>query len=407
MTVTAVAMMIAIVAVMVKINNVDKGIGRNADTFLIEKDRNMKKGLYIHIPFCKKKCLYCDFVSKTGCEDKFDAYISAVLREGEEYRGEKIDSIFVGGGTPTILNERQLKKLLTQINKIFDIDANAEITCEGNPGTISTEKISLLSDCGINRMSVGVQSFNDDELKVIGRIHTSDEAYNTVQKIKSGGIDNINIDLMTALPKQTPKSLAYTLRRAVELPITHISVYSLIIEDGTPLEREYSQGRLILPDEDTDREMYHSTVEFLRKNGFEQYEISNFTKRGLECKHNLKYWNCDEYIGLGVAAHSYIENKRFCNSSDINEYITNNKREYTLIPEEDKISEFMMLGLRKNNGVSELDFYERFGKTIQETFGEQLQKFIRLGLMKKINDSYCLTERGIDVSNSVMCEFIL
>ena len=367
----------------------------------------MKKGLYIHIPFCVRKCLYCDFVSKPNCENEFDDYISAVLNEAEEYRGERIDSVFIGGGTPTVLNANQLERLLKGINKAFRVESNAEITCESNPGTLNCKKIKVLHSGGINRMSVGVQSFNDDELKIIGRIHSADEAYNTVCEIKSHGIDNINIDLMTALPGQTPKSLANTLSKAVELPITHISAYSLIIEDGTPLEREYSSGSLIIPDEDTDRIMYHDTVAFLKKNGFIQYEISNFSKGGFRCRHNLKYWDCDEYIGLGVSAHSYIGNKRFSNSSDIGEYMSDNKREYTELLNSDKISEFMMLGLRKISGISAAEFKKRFGTDIKSVFSEQIKRFINLGLMEQKGDNYCLTKHGIDVSNSVMCEFIL
>lgn len=367
----------------------------------------MKKGLYIHIPFCVSKCLYCDFVSKPNCENKFDDYISAVLSEAKEYKGERIDSVFIGGGTPTILSAYQIERLLDGINKAFDIDTAAEITCESNPGTLNSEKVSALAAGGVNRMSVGVQSFNDDELNIIGRIHNADEAYNTVCEIKSHGIRNINIDLMTALPNQTPKSLAHTLSKAIELPITHISAYSLIIEEGTPLEREYLSGRLIIPDEDTDRQMYHDTVGFLKQNGFNQYEISNFSKDGFQCRHNLKYWDCCEYIGLGAAAHSYIGNKRFSNSPDTEEYMTNNKREYTELSQNDIISEFMMLGLRKTNGISAFEFKNRFGIDIQKVFQKQINRFISLGLMERTGGNYHLTERGIDVSNSVMCEFIL
>ena len=365
------------------------------------------KGLYIHIPFCIRKCAYCDFVSITNGDDMFERYVDTLLLEAEEYSGEEIDSIFIGGGTPTILPHELITRLLKGIHSIFRISSNTEISCEGNPGTITDEKISALIDGGINRMSVGVQSFNDRELKAIGRIHDAKTAYNTVCKIRKSGISNINIDIMTALPNQNPKSLNETLKTAVELPITHISAYSLIIEDGTPLEKDYSKGLIAVPDEDEDRKMYADTVDFLKKHGFNRYEISNFAKQGYECRHNLKYWSCDEYIGLGAAAHSYIGDERFSNSCNIKEYITNNKRENTALSEADKISEFMMMGLRKASGININEFKNRFGKSIDEVFDAELNKFINLDLMQYHNGNYSLTDRGIDVSNSVMCEFLL
>lgn len=365
------------------------------------------KGLYIHIPFCIKKCLYCDFVSLTGCEDKFSAYIDALINEAQEYKGECVDTVFIGGGTPTVLSSVLLDKLLKELNKAFKISSNAEITCECNPGTLSDDKLLALVNGGVNRISMGVQSFNDNELTAIGRIHNAQLAYNAVNELREKGIHNINIDLMTALPSQTPQSLARTLEIASELPITHISAYSLIIEDGTPLEREYSKGNLILPDEDADREMYRYAVDFLTSKGFQQYEISNFAKKGFECKHNIKYWDCDEYIGLGAAAHSYVKKKRFSNSSDITEYMNGNKRDEILLSRNDEISEFMMLGLRKIQGINKVEFKNRFKTEIEDVFGKVLERFLSLELLENCNENYRLTKRGIDVSNSVMCEFIL
>ncbi len=365
------------------------------------------KGLYIHIPFCIKKCLYCDFVSVTGCEDKFSSYIDAIIKEAKEYQGEKIDTIFIGGGTPTVLPPVLIERLLKEINSIFEVSSEAEITCEANPGTVTENKLSALIYGGVNRMSIGVQSFNDSELSSIGRIHNAKQAYDTVNELNKKGIKNINIDLMTALPSQTPESLRKTLEIAMELPITHISAYSLIIEDGTPLEREYSKGNIILPDDDTDREMYHYTLDFLKGKGFIQYEISNFAKKGFECKHNIKYWDCNEYIGLGAAAHSYIGNKRFSNSCDIAEYMTGNKRDEILLSRNDEMSEFMMLGLRKTSGISAEVFKNKFGTELNHVYGETLDRFIKLGLLEFFGGYYRLTKWGIDVSNSVMCEFIL
>ena len=261
------------------------------------------KGLYIHIPFCKQKCKYCDFVSFPCMEDTADKYVDALKREAEQYKGEKIDTIFIGGGTPSILTPKQIEEVTKMCFDVFDVASDCEITTEANPGTMDDDKIKAMLNGGINRISVGVQSFNDDELKKIGRIHDAKTAYNTICHLDKMGFQNINLDLMTALPSQTFESLKNTLNTAVSLPVKHISAYSLIIEDGTPIEKEYSKGLLDIPNEDTDREMYMHTVDFLGKNGFKQYEISNFAKDGYECRHNVKYWTGEEYIGLGTAAH--------------------------------------------------------------------------------------------------------
>ncbi|MCC8161366.1 MAG: radical SAM family heme chaperone HemW [Oscillospiraceae bacterium] len=364
------------------------------------------KGLYIHIPFCKRKCAYCDFVSYSGMEHLADKYIGALAAEAEEYRGETIDSIFVGGGTPSLLSAAQIDKITRICTDTFNISPDCEFTFEANPGTLDDDKLKAMLSGGVNRISVGVQSFNDGELRKIGRIHDAQTAYNTICHIKETGFSNINIDLMTALPCQSMQSLKKTLDTAVSLPVTHISAYSLIVEDGTPLEREYSQGKLILPDEDTDREMYEYTVDFLRENGFKQYEISNFAREGMECRHNVKYWIGEEYIGLGAAAHSYMGSTRFFNTSDIESYISGAPREVTALTRKDKISEFMITGLRMMKGVSEKEFSRRFGEDISAVFGAELEKFINLKLMKYDGESYSLTPMGINVSNSVLCEFV-
>lgn len=364
------------------------------------------KGLYIHIPFCVQKCKYCDFVSYSGKETLADEYISALSREAQEYKGEKVDTIFIGGGTPSILTPHQINRITQMCFDTFDVDSGYEFTVEANPGTLSDDKITSMIEGGINRISVGVQSFNDNELRKIGRIHDSKTAYNTICKLNEKGFSNINIDLMTALPNQDMESLKKTLKTAVSLPVSHISAYSLIIEDGTPLENEYSKGLLNLPDEDTDREMYSYVIDCLRKNGFKQYEISNFAKKGCECRHNIKYWTGEEYIGLGVAAHSYIDSRRFYNTSDISEYIAGSGREMTVLTAEDKMSEFMITGLRMTDGVSATDFERRFGKSIENMYGEKIKEFVNLGLMECENNRYFLTRRGIDVSNSVLCEFV-
>lgn len=364
------------------------------------------KGLYIHIPFCRQKCKYCDFVSFAGKEALAEEYITALKREAEEYRGGKVDTIFMGGGTPSAMTAQQIKEVASMCFDVFDVANDYEFSIEANPGTLDDGKISAMLDGGINRISVGVQSFNDDELSKIGRIHDAQTAYNTIWHLNKMGFLNINLDLMTALPDQTMTSLKNTLATAVSLPVSHISAYSLIIEDGTPLEKEYSQGKLVLPDEDTDREMYAYTVDFLRQNGFLQYEISNFAKEGYECRHNIKYWTGEPYIGLGTAAHSYTGDIRYCNTSDINEYINGAENELTPLTREDKISEFIITGLRMNSGISEEVFGKRFGVSIDKLYGEKMEKFIGLGLMQYKDGRYSLTPKGIDVSNSILCEFV-
>lgn len=365
------------------------------------------KGLYIHIPFCVKKCEYCDFVSFPGCEDYFDAYLDALRKEMSSYYGTKVDTIFIGGGTPSVLSVFQIEKLCNAIKSCFVLGDNYEWTIEVNPGTVNTDKINTMLMCGINRVSVGVQSFNDAELKAIGRIHDSKTAYDTVVALNDAGFLNISIDLMESLPYQTPATFKKSLDIALSLPITHISVYSLIIEDGTPIKEKYDNGEYEMPDDDEDRDLYKYTGDFLSKNGFIRYEISNYAKENYQSKHNLKYWDCDEYIGIGVAAHSYLDGIRKYNTSDLEEYISGvTKVGEDVLTMRDKMGEFMMLGLRKICGINRNEFHNRFMTYPEKVWGLELDKFISLGLMKKDVDFFSLTDRGLDVSNSVMCEFV-
>ena len=365
------------------------------------------KGLYVHIPFCVKKCDYCDFVSFSDCNEYFDEYIYALSAEMKTYKDTDIDTVFIGGGTPSILSTKQIEMLCYGISDNFNIDRNAEWTMEINPGTVSAEKIQAMLMGGVNRASVGVQSFNDCELKAVGRIHNSKTAYDTVNTLYNEGFRNISIDLMQSLPFQTEKSLRQTLDTALSLPITHISVYSLIIEENTPIKEKYDNGIYKTPDDDYDRDLYKLTGKLLAECGFNQYEISNYAKSGFESKHNLKYWNCDEYIGIGVAAHSYVGNVRYYNTSDLSEYLKGVTRvDEVQLSRNDKMGEFMMLGLRKNEGVNTDEFYNRFGVYPCDIWQTTLDKFTKLGLMAKDGGFYKLTDRGRDVSNSVMCEFV-
>ncbi len=279
----------------------------------------MPKGLYVHIPFCVKKCKYCDFVSfENG--DK-DAYINALIKERDIYSGEELDTDFIGGGTPTTLETSQIERLFGYIGKSFRISKDAEWSVESNPSTFDGEKLRVMRDYGANRLSVGVQSFSDNELLALGRIHTDQKAEDSIM-LAGEYFDNINIDIISAVPNQTKLSFILTLEKAIALHPKHISCYSLILEEGTPLFAEYERDELMLPDEDTEREIYETACKLLENAGFNQYEISNFAKDGFECRHNLKYWHLGDYIGAGVSAHSLIGRTRRENTADLKRYIS-------------------------------------------------------------------------------------
>lgn len=367
----------------------------------------MQRGLYIHIPFCARKCRYCDFTSfESG--DKA-AYLDALEKEMLEYRGSDVDTVFIGGGTPSILSADYLERLLYDVRTSFSVSSEAEFSVEINPGTLTADKISALKSGGVNRISVGVQSFNDAELKALGRIHSAETAVKSVLDLSSAGFDNINIDLMTSVPYQTYDTLMSTLKTAVSLPVTHISAYSLILEEGTPLYDDYANGKFIPVDDDTDRDNFSGLVDFLASNGFKRYEISNFAKDGFCCRHNIKYWKCGEYIGLGLAAHSYINGVRFFNTSAMEKYLNGefHIKNQPPLSQNDMMSEFMMMGLRMTEGISEEDFLKRFGKSITEVYEKKLKNFLKCGLILHKEGKYYLSRRGLDVSNSIMCEFLL
>ena len=365
------------------------------------------KGLYIHIPFCAKKCEYCDFVSFPGCDGKFEDYVDALIKEMEIYKGAKLDTVFIGGGTPSVLPSFLIGRICDAVKENFILPLNVEWSIEINPGTVTDEKINAMLDGGINRASVGVQSFNDDELRAVGRVHDSRTACDTVHKLERAGFKNISIDLMASLPHQTEESFKYSLDVALTLPVNHISVYSLIIEEGTPIEKKYDSGEYTLPDEDADRDLYAYTGRYLNENGFVRYEISNYAKPGYESKHNLKYWNCDEYIGIGVAAHSYVDGVRYYNTDNLSDYIDGITRvgEDILTPQ-DKMGEFMMLGLRKTAGVDKREFENRFSCMPQSVWRDVIDEFIKSEFVEDKDGHIALTEKGLDVANSIMCEFL-
>lgn len=369
--------------------------------------KSTMKGIYVHIPFCLKKCAYCDFNSFSAADSLKEEYVRALCREMSEYKGVEADSVYIGGGTPTVLKTRLLADVIENIGKFFSLCRDTEFTVEMNPKTADIEKLETMRRMGVNRLSVGVQSFRDNELRALGRVHTAADAKEAIALARKAGFENISIDLMSAIPYQTEESFAESLKTAISEEVDHISCYSLILEEGTPLFDSVKNGEITLCDEDTERNIYEYAVDTLEKNGYKQYEISNFAKNGKRSRHNLKYWKAEEYIGIGLSAHSYSGNVRFSNTGSIDEYIRGGKREITELTEKDKMSEFMFLGLRMTEGVEKSDFSERFGRDIYEVFKDPLDKFTKTGFLIDEGGRIRLSQGAVSVSNRIMCEFLL
>lgn len=420
--------------------------------------------LYIHIPFCVRKCRYCDFLSAPSDEESREKYVRALIAEirfqGFRYSGKTVDTIFFGGGTPSVLTTGQLERIMRAVRDSFQIELSAEISMEVNPGTADREKLRNIREVGINRISLGVQSFQDSELRLLGRVHTSEQARKAFEEARTAGFTNINLDLMSALPGQTLQEFQKNLEEACHLGPEHLSVYSLIIEPGTPFYEMYQSGRLSdLPPDEEDRAMYHFTGRYLAEQGYERYEISNYARPGFECRHNIGYWTGHEYLGLGLGASSLMGHQRFHNTDDLSEYLaaadfvreetdTGNTakafvlqeneqfpekrknvqeekdgesteffrqegvhtlfaREVTDLSEKDRMEEFMFLGLRMMQGVREKEFEKRFGRQVDEVYGPVIHRHTEIGTLIREDGRIFLSERGIDVSNSVMADFLL
>lgn len=369
--------------------------------------------LYIHIPFCAKKCMYCDFPSFCGKENLMIDYANSLSKEISVSAGDKlIKTIFIGGGTPTYLSLSAWKIIGEAIKKL-NKTANLEFSVECNPGTISIEKLSYFREIGVNRLSIGLQAWQDELLKALGRIHTLNEFLNGYKMARSYGFNNINIDVMFGLPSQTLEDLKETLQEVTSLQPEHISCYSLIVEEGTQFYSLYEKGALKLPDEDVEREMYEEAIKFFESNGYRQYEISNFSKLGYECRHNLVYWQLENYIGCGAASHSYVNGKRYRNEENIEKYIQHIRNRGCAVIEEiensqeDDIEEFMFMGLRKITGIEEYIFEHRFKKTLDSVYSDVINKHIKNHLLAREGGRLFLTPKGIELSNSVMSDFIL
>ena len=421
--------------------------------------------LYLHIPFCLRKCGYCDFLSFAAPEWEYRAYVEKLIEEihgqREHFQEYRVTTIFVGGGTPSILPGELIEELFAAVYACFDVAEDAEITIEANPGTLTMEKLETYLECGVNRLSLGLQSADDQELACLGRAHTYDDFLKSYQRARQAGFTNINVDLMSALPGQNLHSWKATLRKVLMLRPEHISAYSLIIEEGTPYYVRYGEGgagqpgadrdkggcldgtcqdpgpaqedapafwtgpgltgrRMLLsdlpelPDEDTDREIYHAAKEILAEHGYERYEISNYAKPGRQCRHNIGYWTGKAYLGLGLGASSYVFGHRFHNTADLEEYlaadltipgaVSQDIQELTL---EDRMEEFMFLGLRMMQGVDGSEFLGRFGQNMWNVYGDVFQKLQEQGLIQVEYPVVRLTDLGIDVSNVVLSQFLL
>ena len=362
--------------------------------------------LYIHIPFCKKKCFYCDFISYPNKDDYIEEYIDTVIKEYSNYKAEEyiIKTVYIGGGTPSYIDSKYIVKLLKEIN----LEKADEITIEINPGTVTKEKLINYKNSGINRLSIGLQATQDTLLKEIGRIHTYNEFLNTYNMAREVGFKNINIDLMLALPKQHIEDLIQSVKKIIELNPEHISIYSLILEEGTKMYDMVNKQKCTLPKEDEEREMYWAVKNILEKNGYNHYEISNFAKNGYHSKHNIDCWNQKEYIGIGAAAHSYLDNRRYSNLGNIEEYIKNyhDKEIHEIQDKISKQKEYMILGLRKLDGIYISEFELKFNENPIYLFRNELNKLVNLELIEIDLNNIRLTDKGLDLANIVWEEFI-
>ena len=368
--------------------------------------------LYVHIPFCVKKCDYCDFLSGPAGKERQREYFQSLGREiaaVPEFPDREITTVFIGGGTPSVPDPALMGAILDQIRNKFFMAPDAEITIEANPGTLYKEKLQEYRKHGVNRLSLGLQSPQNRELKILGRIHTWEEFLESFFMAREAGFSNINIDLMSAIPEQTYEDWEKNLRTVAELSPEHISAYSLIVEEGTPFwERE-----LDLPDEDTEYRMYEDTAAILGEYGFHQYEISNYAKKGRECRHNKGYWQRTDYLGFGLGASSLYGKERFSNTADRKKYLENSfspeliREREPILSREDEMAEFMFLGLRMTEGVARTDFEQIFGCCIEQIYGDVLKKYESMGLLQEKNGRIFLSRAGIHVSNSVMADFLL
>ena len=403
-------------------NIVDKHLGENhpeemnlVDKHLLENDIEVKKdlSLYLHIPFCAKKCDYCDFLSSPMDATTMKHYMEALIKEIRsytEYKAYSIKTIFIGGGTPSLIEGSLMREVLKALKETFYIQKDAEISIEINPGTISKDKLIAYKESGINRLSFGLQSVHNRELKLLGRIHSYEQFKENFLLAKELGFTNINVDLMSGLPFQNLNDWIGSLEEVTSLNPSHISAYSLIVEEDTPFYSRYKEEDL---DENLDRDIYDVTKKFLEECGYHQYEISNYAKEGYECKHNIVYWTRKEYLGIGLGSSSFINNMRYSNEKDIKSYIDcinqkkDMKRDIITLTKANQMEEFVFLGLRMKQGIAMEEIKKIFGLSILDVYEEVINRTIKEELLMIKNNNLCLTDKGIDLSNVVMARFLL
>lgn len=394
----------------------------NSDAQEYPNENALKKplGLYLHIPFCIQKCKYCDFLSYGGCTGTaHQAYIRALIDEiglkAKDYNNKYyVDSIFIGGGTPSLVDETLIRDLMSAVRNDFKIAENAEISMESNPKTLSEKKLKAYLETGINRLSIGAQSLDDELLHYMGRVHTSLDFIDNFKLARKCGFKNINIDMIFSIPGQTRKIWIDSLEKAMALEPEHISFYSLQVEEDTPFFSMLKAGEMRLTDDELDRGMYHDAVTLLTDRGFHQYEISNAAREGRQCRHNLKYWSMDDYLGLGLGAHSCLDGIRFSNETDLEKYMSIGLKEesgsfivwHHENTKEENISEYLFTGMRKLRGIDLHEFRERFGVELCELHGDVIRKHKESGLIEIDEGCLRFTEKGIDISNTVLADFV-
>ncbi|MDD7339897.1 MAG: radical SAM family heme chaperone HemW [Eubacteriales bacterium] len=372
-----------------------------------------KLGIYIHIPFCERRCKYCDFTSSIFNQDRMKEYLDHLLLEiknnEELLKNYLVDTIFIGGGTPSLLSVEDLRRLVDGLAGVINLDENNEFTIETNPNSISEEKLLAYRELGVNRISIGVQSFNDRLLRIISRLHTADEAREKI-KLAKKYFDNLSLDFIFSLPTETISDVIASIDTASELGATHISLYSLILEEGTKLAALVERGVYRVNDQVTDRLIYRKATRHLESLGYKQYEISNFAKDGCYSRHNYKYWSMDEYLGLGMSAHSLIKNKRFFNASSFNEYFDDVKKniyhDEENLSKEDKIAEYIIFKLRTNEGIIINEINRKYDINFEDIYKEELKKATDEKLLKKCDGRYFYTELGRDLANQVEILFV-
>ena len=379
---------------------------------VLEQPMKRKIRLYVHIPFCVQKCLYCDFLSWHDSRENQARYVQALCREIRACQGRypaRVSSLFFGGGTPSVLEPGHMTEIMEALAEVFSFEPDSEMSIEANPGTVNLEKLRAYEKMGLNRISFGLQSAHNEELKALGRIHTWEEFLESYDLARQAGFDNINVDLMSGIPDQTLASWQKTLSRVLELAPEHVSAYSLIVEEGTP----FAHRKLNLPEEEEERRMYEMTAEMLGSQGYRQYEISNYALPKRECAHNMGYWMRDDYLGLGLGAASLFDSQRWNNTDSMEEYLEKSERPEEIQVCREKLSvreqmeETMFLGLRMTEGIERERFQKEFGISVEEVYGDALRRLEGLGLLQADGGRIYLSRKGISLSNQVFVEFLL